>query len=34
MAREKAAVDKKITFPGKNSDISVFETKAWTTLYA
>lgn len=28
LAREKATVNKKVRFPGQNSDISVFETEA------
>lgn len=34
LAREKATVNKKVRFPGQNSDISVFETEAKTTLHA
>jgi len=34
MAREKAPVNEKIALPGKKSNISVFKTKARTTLHA
>jgi hypothetical protein len=34
MAREKAPVNEKIAFPGEKRNISVFKTKARTTLHA
>ena len=34
LAREKATVNEKVRFPGKNGNIPVFETEAQTTLYS